>query len=168
MFADRYLLPSLRIDVLAVLGRCTFPVDDADLINKISASTPGITGLKRLVLDSLVFEDDLLHDNNEEVGKELPTELLIELIRRLRKRLPRRLCEVCATKAAGWRGHKWVYEGITIGEWREVAPFDNDMCIYHDHRDDAERAVCKAEAEAKEKTKPKAKAEGRTRASIKG
>lgn len=162
-FADRYLLPSLRNDVLAVLSRCTVPVDDADLINKIWASTPRITGLKGLVLDSLVFEDDLLHDDNEEIVKELPTELLVELIRRLRNRLPRRLCEVCATKAAAWRGDKWAYDGVTIGERREVAPFDNDMCIYHDHRDDAERAVCKTEAEAKEKTKPKAKAEGRTR-----
>jgi len=152
MFADRYLLPSLGHDVLAVIKGCGLPVDDVHVLKNIWPSSPRITGLKQLVLDLLIFRscgaifpDDVL--------KQLPSEFLIELIRRLSMRLPGILCAPCATTAAQRRQPDLKYDGLIIREGSEVAPFDNDMCIYHHHANDAERTVCKAREATKEKPK---------------
>jgi len=101
---------------------------------------------------------------SDEKNEKLFPELHVGLIRRLMARLPLRLCRVCATKAVQHCAGDGEDVGKKLPSGTELAPYQVDMCIYHEHLNDVDRAECKAEAEAAKKANAKEDAEVLSRA----
>lgn len=173
VFADRYMLQALKKDLLPHISMrlqfndCWLPEfgeDNLKLLQYIWTTLPRNSGLKILILDVWAF--DFGWNMNDELAELLPTELWTGLIKKVFTRLPDRFCKTCVGEACDYRQEEhWQFEHWVDGTLeldtagKEVTPFDFDMCIYHEHQDDAEREACKAEAAAKAEAKAKEAAE---------
>jgi len=158
IFADRYMLKALKKDMLVLFSiqlpkHCSLlPFDDVNLLVQVWSNLPHDSGLKQLILDVWAFK--LEEGPDSDVVARLPTELCAGLFKRLFHRLPYTLCRICVGDALErWEWKHWdcQYDAGIFDDNDELAPFEHDMCWYHEHHDEDERDACQAEAEAAKK-----------------
>ncbi|GAB7340370.1 hypothetical protein MBLNU457_6815t1 [Dothideomycetes sp. NU457] len=169
IFADRYFFCELKKDLLRHIvdnlhNKRWIPEveEEAKLLGYIWTSLPRGSGLKTLILDVWAFNFDWEMDEN--IAALLPRELLTGLLKKVCDRLPYRLCKNCKNEDYRDKITDVDTNVDPSSHEQEVAPFNWDMCIYHEHQDDAEREACEAASVARAEERAKENAEMSTRA----
>ncbi|KAK6001448.1 hypothetical protein QM012_002779 [Aureobasidium pullulans] len=141
IFADRLEVKELRIDVLDALNisidNATYSLNVSAYVY-ISSNTTATSPLRRFVVDQLAY--DTCHNPASTIfWRALPHDVAIEVLMALGRRVPSRLCSSCYREGLSWNG---VMDHSC--QTQDTAPYEVDLCIYHEHADEEEKKACRA------------------------
>ncbi|KAK6001450.1 hypothetical protein QM012_002781 [Aureobasidium pullulans] len=147
ILADRFDVRSLRADcldaLLNFLGTDHATFDSKD-IHYIFQNTSAASRLRRLVIDHTVyyfkFESDAFK------YEELPKEFLATVMVASSRRMPLQLCGRC--HKASVKEDYDSDDSYDEDDEGDIAPFEKDPCLYHEHPNDEEREACRLRRES--------------------
>lgn len=150
VFADRFEVLQLQNDIIDVLGtrlsRDNLPT--ADSIKYVYSNTTRGSALRRLVTDNIAY---CSKSQSFSYWESMPKDLLAEITRISLARLPHQQCEDCFKSALKQTDIE--EEKIPqVSEQGDLPAYEYDMCIYHEHKDDSERDMCRKHREQRKDT----------------
>ena len=140
ILGDRLDVPQFRIDVIDIMGERLFESlpflpDVEHAFDNLPKSSPLLTFLIHAFAHYEIFAQE------PEAYESLPPEFLVGIIRTNAQRLPRSLCTACYKDAVALVENYDIDVGFVSKE-EDGAPMHQDICHYHEHRNDEERAMC--------------------------
>ncbi|KAG9675892.1 hypothetical protein KCU95_g4104, partial [Aureobasidium melanogenum] len=114
------------------------------------ANTPRKSPLRQLLVHIFAYERSFSRSQNSEL-KYLPAEFLAAVMIRMGRRLPFRQCDSCYNNALD--ANKLTSEDIDdVHKEQDQAPYDHNLCFYHEHKDEEEKNACQAAREEESDT----------------
>lgn len=136
VFADRFDIRELRADALDALivgakgVRGVWHLID---VRYIYMNTPADSMLRKYIVHHAAYCWNF--DKPASDYENFPAEFLAAVMVTNSRRLPGKLCDTCHKKATA--ASKPL--GTDVCEEEDAAPFDRDLCFYHEHSDEDER-----------------------------
>ncbi|KAG9587414.1 hypothetical protein KCU77_g5069, partial [Aureobasidium melanogenum] len=148
ILADRLDIRKLRadsLDALVGVSNKDFKDWDSTIVRYIYSNTPSHAKLRRFVVHHTAYRRVFSEDPSG--WNAYPLEFLVAVMIMNGRRLPSKQCGECYNKAMDFlKPHK--YDDVC--EQDDLAPYDRDLCFYHEHPNDEEREACRLRREGLE------------------
>ncbi|THY33022.1 hypothetical protein D6D01_02392 [Aureobasidium pullulans] len=149
VLADRLDIPKLKVSALdAMIGRVELPrpPPDARAVLYTYEHTTKKSQLRRLLVHIVAYRMAFRRSSN--VWNNWPPEFLAAVMVTNGRRLPAvQWCGDCFQKAIDANSiRKRIISDVSHDS--DMAPFERDPCMYHEHKDEEEKKACRSEREA--------------------
>ncbi|KAI4720368.1 hypothetical protein E4T48_03316 [Aureobasidium sp. EXF-10727] len=147
VLADRLDVPAFKRQVLdAIAKRNTAlraaPNDSAVLL--AYANTTKNSPLRRLLVHLFAFNVALTR--SQDTYEHLPVPFLAGVMVTMSRRLPSKQCESCHKSALADNGDACMNID-DVNKEEDLAPYEHNLCFYHEHKDSEEENACRAARE---------------------
>ncbi|KAG9673345.1 hypothetical protein KCU99_g6245, partial [Aureobasidium melanogenum] len=140
VFSDRFDVRELRadtLDALIISCKSLHGIQAQRYIHHTWMNTSIKSKLREYVVHHIAYT--WAFDQPASVYETLPAEFLAAVMVTNSRRLPSKLCSLCHKKAT--KPFKDLPKDMC--KKKDVAPFDTDLCFYHEHPDEEERKACR-------------------------
>ncbi|THV75312.1 hypothetical protein D6D28_01911 [Aureobasidium pullulans] len=148
VFADRFDIRALRASMIDVLCE-RLDKKNTTLPKKVCcyvwSHTSEHSSLRKFVVHRLAYHTSFNGDTLT-FWKELPPDLTIAVLMTVGRRIPSKLCNPCYERGLRHNGID-VRDVEDLVEQADIAPYERDLCFYHEHTDEEERKTCRIRRE---------------------
>ncbi|KEQ60688.1 uncharacterized protein M437DRAFT_53902 [Aureobasidium melanogenum CBS 110374] len=154
ILGDRLDAPRLKRSILDTIVKKinqTRKVPFGTVVIYAYANTPKKSPLRQLLVHIFAYEKSFSRSPKNSKLKYLPAEFLAAVMIRMGRRLPFRQCDSCYERALD--ANKLTSEDIDdVHKEEDQAPYDHNLCFYHEHKDEEEKNACQAAREEESDT----------------
>lgn len=148
VFADRFDIRALRASMIDILYE-RLDKKNVNLARKVCcyvwSHTSEHSSLRKIVVHRLAYHTSFNGDTLT-FWKELPPDLTIAVLMTVGRRIPSKLCNPCYERGLRHNGID-VRDVEDLVEQADTAPYERDLCFYHEHTDEEERKTCRIRRE---------------------
>lgn len=148
VFADRFDIRALRASTIDILHE-RLDKKNITLPSKVCcyvwSHTSEHSSLRKFVVHRLAYRTSFNGDALT-FWKESPPDLTIAVLMTVGRRIPSKLCNSCYER--GLRQNDIdARDAEDLVEQADTAPYERDLCFYHEHIDEEERKTCRIRRE---------------------
>lgn len=144
VLADRLDMKVLRNDSIVALNNALMRSKrtiHVSSLRYVSSHTTARSPLRKLIVDHLAYTA-VVDLERKGFWSIVPHDITLDVLMRVGRRVPVKLCNSCYQK--GLSENKIVVDDEHPCKNEDDMPFLVDICIYHEHADDAEKKACQA------------------------
>ncbi|THZ61392.1 hypothetical protein D6C86_04409 [Aureobasidium pullulans] len=144
LFGDRFDAQQFRVETIDALSYALDKQDNGMSFEEhyyICKNTSARSPLRQFAIHRMAYTT-IFKTEELEIWSELPSEYLAQVMIEMGMRMPGELCGGCYKRGLE-ENEATDLQDLGMSSETDEAPYDNDMCFYHEHANEEERERCR-------------------------